>query len=72
VLDGRPQTPIEFTAEAVNVTKENVRKLTEQPNGTPRNLDFEQAAAAAQVQAINGVAAALLAIADAIRHRPAH
>lgn len=67
MLDGPPKTPAEFAVEAINVTKDNVAKITTNADGTPRDLDVTQAVAAAQLVAINAIAASLLAIADAIR-----
>lgn len=58
--------PDQFAAAVINTVKQNSSGICTNPDGTPRDLTTEQAIAANQVLALNGIAAALLAVADAI------
>lgn len=64
------QIPRDFAAKIINSVQDATNHLAADPGGRLRDLTFEQAAAVAQIQAINGVAAALLAVADAISNQP--
>ena len=60
------QNPREFAAASVNAAKDGANRLAAHPDGRLRDLTFDQAAAATQIHALTAIAAALLAIADAI------
>jgi len=71
VLNDTPMKPDAFAAGLINAVKTNTMSLSTSPDGQPRNLAFEQAAAVSQVMALNAIAASLLAVADAIATRNA-
>lgn len=54
------QTPAAFAADAINAVKGNLKAITAD------GLSPKDAIAATQVLALNGIAAALLAVADAV------
>lgn len=67
----QPRRPDQFAADSINDVKTNARRMYEHPDGRPIDLTLEQAAAVNQTLALNAIAAALLAVADAISNRQA-
>jgi hypothetical protein len=57
-----------FAASLINAVKNNTNHLSTLPDGSPRDLSFDQAVAVSQVTALNAIAASLLAVADAIEN----
>jgi hypothetical protein len=58
--------PDAYAAERINTLQENINHLANQPDGTPRDLSFDQAATVAAIQGQLATASALLAVAAAI------
>ncbi len=58
--------PDTYAAERINSLQQNINHLANEPDGTPRNLSFEQAATVAALQGQLATASALLAVAAAI------
>lgn len=61
--------PDVYAADTINTLRQNIERLASQPNGTPLDLTHEQAVSVAAVQGQAAIAAALLAIADALSIR---
>ncbi|MFC8447605.1 hypothetical protein [Kitasatospora sp. NPDC057223] len=61
-----PTGPDAYAAARINTLQENINHLANQSDGTPRNLNFEQAATVAALQGQLATASALLAVAAAI------
>lgn len=61
------RVPYEHALAEINVTASSLRSIEALPNGLPRDLDGPTAIGALTVRSNLAIAAALLAVADAIR-----
>lgn len=62
-----PRTPYSHALHTINETATSLRMIEGLPNGRPRDLDGPTAIGALTVRSNLAIAAALLAIADALR-----
>jgi hypothetical protein len=62
------QSSRQFAASLINTVKNSTNHLSALPDGTPRDLSFDQAVAVSQVTALTAIAASLAAVADAIEN----
>lgn len=66
-MTGKPHdTPRGFAANSIDAVLWNLDGMSANPDGTPRALTVDQGIAMAQVQALNAIAASLLALVDGL------